>query len=349
MTTTLADEEGHRSRARSWNHPRTWLTIAALTAAYLVLQWSVLPTIHWGDTLRVFLYATTWPDVPIDHHALRIGLIGPTWLSQQLLGYGQVAFYAVSFAFGIALVVGMYAAGRALFDETVGIVASLTLLLSPYVVDTERFLTSGLILPDLPSAAIFTLGVAALVTAIRRESGRWQQGLLVTAGLLFGSAYLIREFVPAMFVIIPLAFLLWRVPLRRLGWVLGPMLLIWLGESTLNAIVHGDALIRLNVSSEHGRVLEDPVTTTETLRFWWRAFTDSNRGMLLVGMLGLNVAGVAFFRDRRLVLTLAWFGSLFIALLALGGLLDARSPALRIVLTRYWFPVFPALVLGGIG
>jgi 4-amino-4-deoxy-L-arabinose transferase-like glycosyltransferase len=332
-----------------WGRARVWVPLATLIVAYLVVQWSVLPPIHWGDTLRVFRYAASWPDVPTDHHALRIGLLLPTRLAQTLLGYGQAAFYTVAFAAGATLVVGTYVAGRVLFGRFAAIVATLAMLTSPYVVDTERFLTSGLILPDLPSAAVFTLGVGLLVHALQDESRRSQQVTLVLAGVALAGAYLIREFTPAMYVIVPLAFVLWRVPLRRMTWLVAPMLVIWGLEALTNLIVHGDSLIRLRVSSEHGGVLDEAQTAGDTFRLWLRAFTDSNRGQLLLVCLGLNVVGAAVFRDRRLVLTLAWFTSMFVALLALGGLLEPRSPSLRIVLTRYWFPVFPALVLGGVG
>ena len=335
--------------SRGWAQPRVWGPLAGLVATYIVIQWSVLPEIHWGDTLRVFRYAEAWPNVPIDHHALRIGLVWPTRLAQELFGYGQAAFYVVSFGFGVLLVVGMYVTGRVMFGRGVAVVATLVMLLSPYVVDTERFLTSGLILPDLSSAAVFTLGVGLLLIALHEEDQQGQQRMLVLAGATLAVAYLVREFTPAMYVVVPVAFVLWKVPLRRMVWVVGPMLAVLGIELVTNALIHGDPLIRLRVSSEHGRLLEDPQTVRETIGMFVRAFTDSHRGQLLLVCLGLNVVGAAVFRDRRLVLTLVWFTSMFLALLALGGLLDPRSPALRIVLTRYWFPVFPALVLGGIG
>lgn len=331
-----------------WREPRVWGPLAALVVIYLVIQWSVLPEIHWGDTLRVFRYAASWPDVPTDHHALRIGLLWPTRLAQEVFGYGQAAFYIVSFGAGVVLVVGMYITGRVMFGRLVAGAATLVMLLSPYVVNTERFLTSGLILPDLPSAAVFTLGVGLLLHALH-DDGRRQQQALVLAGVTLAVAYLVREFTPAMYVVVPVAFLLWKVPLRRMGWVIAPMLLVLGVEFAVNAVVHGDPLIRLRVSSEHGRLLQEPQTAGETFRMWVHAFTESNRGQLLLACLGLNAVGAVVFRDRRLVLTLVWFTSMFVALLALGGLLDPRSPSLRIVLTRYWFPVFPALVLGGIG
>lgn len=44
----------------------------------------------------------------------------------------------------------------------------------------------------------------------------------------------------------------------------------------------------------------------------------------------------------------AWILLLWAPLTLLGGLLDPAQPKLRLQLTRYWFPVFPAVFLGGV-
>jgi hypothetical protein len=329
-----------------------WAPMVGLLALYMLVQLAVLPEIHWGDTLRVYGYATTWPDTTLDHHALRLGVTLPTILSQRLFGYGAFSFYLVAISYGLLLVAGTYLTGRRLFGTAAGVAATVALIMSPYVVQPERFLTSGLILPDLPAAAAFTFGVAYLLRGLEHDQHappHAQHRAFVIAGLSFGLAYLVREYVPVMYLTIPIAFLLWHVPLRRMAWVAGPMAGILAFELGVNALVHGDALARFHVAGAHGDPLASPITTGETVGLWLQAFNEPAADQLLFVCLVLLLLSAIVTRDRRPVLLVVWFGSLLAAMLALGGLLDPAAPSLRIVLTRYWFPVFPALLIGGVG
>ncbi|WP_395105805.1 hypothetical protein [Actinomadura sp. SCN-SB] len=70
-------------------------------------------------------------------------------------------------------------------------------------------------------------------------------------------------------------------------------------------------------------------------------------GRLLVGLIGLTLAG-ALVRPRRLALLAGACLLTWVPLTLLGGVIDPSAPKLRLQLIRYWFPIFPAFVLGGL-
>lgn len=353
---------------RSLRDPVVWVPLLLLVLGAVAVQWSVLQPPHWGDSLRVFDYAVTWPEVPVDghvrragfevdQHSLRVGVLWPVMAAQAVFGYGQGAYYVVAFGFGVLLVVGVHLVARELFGHLVAVAAAGALVLSPYVTDTERFLTTGLVLPDVPSAGLVALGFAALLAALRRpEQRRRARLLLVTASLLLAGAYLVREYVVVLYVVVPFAFLAWRVPLRRIGWVVAPMLAVLAGELVINGLLFGDPLVRLVVALGHDGFqfsggapgTGTPATRLDVVRQSARALQDGSHGGLLVVAGALLAGGTAWLRDRRLGLLCVWAGSLTLVLLLAGGLIDPASPALPLRLTRYWLPLVPALLVGGV-
>src|SRR5205823_327157 len=51
---------------------------------------------------------------------------------------------------------------------------------------------------------------------------------------------------------------------------------------------------------------------------------------------------------RRAGVFALWIAMLWVPLTLLGGVLDPAHPKLRLQLLRYWYPLFPAFVLGGV-
>jgi hypothetical protein len=151
-----------------------------------------------------------------------------------------------------------------------------------------------------------------------------------------------------MFVAIPLYFLLLRIPWRRLVVTALPMLGLLGFELVHNAIVYGDPFIRLTVTGEHGGRRTSPLPLGEVLSGFATAMGSDRLGWLFLAGLALTVVGVAVFRDRRLVLLLVWFLSLWLPLTLLGGLIDPWEPNLRVFLVRYWTAVFAPLLVGGL-
>ncbi|MBW8481644.1 glycosyltransferase family 39 protein [Actinomadura sp. PM05-2] len=338
-----------------------WLSLL-VAAASLAVLWAILPPPLYADPYYVFTAGHLWPHIDLDkepfldvpHQVTRMGLVLPVKLAQLLLGDGQAAYTAVAAASGCLFFVGCYLAVRSLFGDAVGLTATALLLVHPFFVSVSPYghdvtWSTGAVLPDMPGAGLFALGVAGLVVAARR-TGRRQLWLLAAAGLCFGSAFLAREFLAFMYIAIPFMMLLLRIPLRRIVVVAGPMLGTLAVNLLHNLAVFGDPLIELRSAAEHGGAPSEPVTRALALGSFFRAMLDwSPLGALFIAALALNIVGWALTRDRRLALTLVWFAALWAPLTLLSGLLDPHDISLRGWLARYWFAVLPALAAGGLG
>ncbi|HEY6597543.1 MAG TPA: glycosyltransferase family 39 protein [Asanoa sp.] len=331
------------------------LTVAAALSG-VVLTLVVLPPPQVFDSYYVWEAGRLWPNIPYDfpvlHHAMRLGTVLPARLAQMVFGLDQASVVAASAALIGVFTAGIYATGRALFNDRVGLIALALVIVSPFLTLVDgftRFTTAstGSLYPDAPAGGEFALGVAALVVASRRR-GRRQLGWLVAAGVCFGVAYLTREFVAFMFVAIPVFFVLLRIPWRRMVAPIVPMLAILGAELAINYAIYGDALARLHVAEEHGIRRAVPLTLWYVLGGYFNGMATHPLGWIFTLGLVLTVVGVLVFRDRRLILLLVWFVSLWLPLTLVGGLLDPYQPSLRVHLVRYWFPVLPAVTVGGV-
>lgn len=345
----IPPEQHSRRAART-----TWALGGALLLVHLVVTLMVRPHPRWNDGIFVLNDAAAFPELSrpeLDHHALRIGTIFPTRLFLELFGYGQVSYYAWPFLTGLLLVAAVYALGTALFGRWAAAAATVLLIFHPVLVDTvirqgQERMTSWQLLPDVPSTAFFTLGLALLVTGVRRRpdaSAWWFMG----AGLAFGWAYLVRELAVFVFPVIALTLLMWRAPLRRWLQVAVPMLACLGLELVNNALVHGDALIRLKVGSEHGSPIAGLTRTDALLRFP-RAVIGYPQTAVVLASFVLMVLGALLVRRRGPghLLMLAWFVSMWLPLSLASGLLDPGFIRINASLMRYWVPVLPALCLG---
>lgn len=321
-----------------------------LAAAFAVVQFTYLRPPSSQDGMHYFERAAAWPDVPLDHWSLRVGLLLPVRLLQTLLGYSRAAYYALPLAAGGLLVLSTYWLGRLLFVPAVGVAAALLLLFS------HAFLnSSSILLPDHTGAALLTAAVALLVfTASRPEAAGWsarRHTLLVLAGLLLGWAYLVREYVVFVFPVVAAVFWCYRLPWRKLAWVAAPAAAVFAGEVVLNLVVHGSPLERLLVSGGHGgRRSSITDTRLDALTRLPRALADAPGGATLLVALVLMAAGLAWTRtrrDRRFLVVAAWFTAFWVPFTLGTGLVD---PSFRFVIAdklRYWLPVAPAVVVGG--
>ena len=100
------------------------------------MTFQVRPHPRWNDGIFVLNDARDFPDVPLDHHALRIGNLLPVRAFLELFGYGQVAYYAWPFVTAILLVVAVFALGVVLFDRWTAAAATVLLIFHPVLVDT---------------------------------------------------------------------------------------------------------------------------------------------------------------------------------------------------------------------
>ncbi len=363
-TTPASDEAVRR---RSLLVAPAWLIGLLLVLLHLAVTFQVRPYPRWNDGIFVLQRARDFPDVPLDHHSLRIGNIIPVRGFLEVFGYGQWAYYAWPFLAGILLVVAVFGLGVVLFDRWTAAVATVLLIIHPVLVDTmisagsER-MTSWQLLPDIPSTAFITLGFALLIGAAQRRPGRRDEGpadlrpgdaaptwWFLVVGFCFGWAYLVRELSVFFYPLLVGALLAWRLPWRRWVQVAVPMLGALALELVLAQWAHGDALARLKVDSEHGSAPLSPLTRADALLRFPRIVEVYPGTLMVLTTLLLTVLGALVVRRRAHLLLLAWFLVVWVPLTLVSGLLDPGFIRINASLMRYWIPVLPALVLGSAG
>ncbi len=336
-----------------------------LVALYgVLLLWNLSvpqPVDHsrYMDAARAF---PSRPHDPIfDHQYLRIGLTAPTALVMKVFGYSEVTYHAFPVAAALLLFASVYAIGCVMFDRVVGALSATVLALIGIIVVAGTEL-----LPDLPATALFTAAIA-LTVGLREGLVPYRRTVLVVVGVLLGWSYLTREFIIFDW---PLALILvWR----RIGrwewlWAAVPVALTGAGEMALNAHLYGDPLARLHADSGLGNLPSQPgvAATFHNLPLWvylWRLPQQLIRsaegpGLLVLLFLALVTGLVVAVRrlrgrtpvpgERNAGVFAPWILLMWVPLTLLGGVLDPAHPKLRLQLLRYWYPVFPAFVLGGV-
>lgn len=328
-----------------------------------VMLWHLRPP-YPSDQLHYLAAGAAFPDAPdteLAHQVLRFGVTAPTRLAIAVFGYSQAAYYAVPVAASLLLLGATYALGALLFARTVGVAAAAVVITS-----TPIFLDVSDLLPDVLAAGLFAAAVAIAV-AVRRGLVAPRPSVLLTIGLLLGWSYLTREFI--VFVWPLVLALLWG-PLgasgrpRRAGllWLVAPVAGCAAVEAVLCWYAYGDPLARLWAVAGHGRAPSPPEIAatyrdkprTEYLRRLWDTLAGYPpqgpypEGWWTRGLLVLTAAA-GLVRPRRFGMLLGWCLLLWVPLTLLGGVLDPQAPKLRLQLVRYWFPIFPAFVLGGLG
>ncbi len=356
-TATVSPGDASPSGAARPSRPRTflpglptWVIALGVVLLHLVVTFLVRPAPRWNDGIFVLNDARSFPHVPLDHHALRIGTILPTRLFLEVFGYGQVTYYAWPFLTGIMLVVAVLALGAVLFDRWVGAVAAVLLVFHPVLVDTvitngtER-MTSWQLLPDIPSTAFVTTGFALMIAATRRE-GRAATRWFLLAGFCFGWAYLVRELSVFFYPLVVAVLVVWRARMARWVQVALPMLGALVLEMVLAQWAHGDPLARLKVDGEHGSAPLSPITRLDALLRFPRIVEVYPQTLLVLTSFVLMVLGALVVRRREHVLLLGWFLVIWVPLTLVSGLLDPGFIRINASLMRYWVPVLPALVIG---
>jgi hypothetical protein len=358
QATETAPPRPTRSKSGAFDRLPTWGLGLGLVVLHLAVTLQVRPHPRWNDGIFVLNDAASFPETTreLDHHALRIGNILPVRAFLELFGYGQVAYYAWPFVTGILLVVAVFALGTVLFGRWTGAAATVLLIFHPALVDTvirsgrER-MTSWQLLPDIPSTAFFTLGLALLVAAAQRRGAGGRAGAgapawwFLVAGFCFGWAYLVRELAVFVFPVVLVVMLAWRLPLRRWVQVAAPMLGCLALELVVNAWAHGDPLVRLKVGGEHGSPIENLTRMDALLRFP-RAVEGYPQTTVVLASFVLTVLGAVLVRRRGHVLMLVWFVSMWLPLSLASGLIDPGFIRINASLMRYWVPVMPSLCLG---
>ena len=258
--------------------------------------------------------------VPDSAYSIRYGFVLPIALSIKLLGISDFALSLYPLASSLIIIALAYDIGIRLSGRSVGLVAALLLATLPLNVFQATDLHA-----DLPMsmwlALTFWLFLRGANGAQRAQS--WCFGL---AGLAFGLAYLTKlttvVFIPAL-----VALAVYNRPLKRSGWALIVLAVIFALESASYYLVTGDVHHRIHAemaAGEHAR--EVGMVYPDRLHNIWLAFSEIPKLILIpYPVSGQTDFGyhfillpVAFIwiirRPDRPVQLLIWFVLLYLAL-----------------------------------
>ena len=354
--TTAEPKRGAAATAASRRLRReVLLTVVAGALAlgvYAVVQLLLLEGPRPYDPSKYFATAVEFPHVPRDLFTQRIGLVAPVRLAVLAFGPSEASLYAVPIASGLLLAAAVYATMLVLFgDRLAAALAALVTVLNP-----SYLVNSSFIFPDTTAAATFSAGILCLILGAGRAgavAGRRANVAAACAGVLFGWTYLVREFSPVLLPVVVVAIVLLRYPPRRAALVAAAACATAALELVYGLVRYGDPLAHLHdllqrggqvpVQGELDSVL-DVLLALPRVLLTWRA------GWAFVLLLLVFLVAAAVLHDRRLWLLAGWcFG--FWAFMTAVGL--ASLPSGRWILNvssiRYWYPLFPPLVMGAFG
>jgi hypothetical protein len=336
-----------------------WLTGVIVLILYAIVQFAFLQGPYPFDSAKYFSTAVDFPTVPPDIWTLRIGLVFPVTAAVRLFGPSEAALYMVPILVGLLLAAAVYGTMLLLFrDRVLAAAASLVTVLN-----TNYLFKSSSIFPDTTGAASFAAGFFCLVAAARADEQRrrWAPTVFaVLSGMLFGWTYLIREFSLVLIPAVVAGLMLLRYPLRRAAVLLGAAVLTVGSELLYGFLRYQEPLIHARIlRAERQRPPRTSEAVLEHIQGQLDSFLDTiivfprlllawQTGWTLLLLIVLFFAGLALrFRDRRMWLLAVWCFSFWITMAILGlGTLPSGRWIVNITIIRYWYPIFPPLVMG---
>jgi hypothetical protein len=367
VTTLLEPLRLTRTAPEEPRHPRLvhdWLLVAALVACYAALQSAFVRPPQVSDQLHYLVDAANLPQVTWPaHQALRIGLTIPVWILTRVFGYSEAAYYGVPYLTGATLVASTYWLGRLLDSRAAGVLSGLLIVVNPLVLDE-----SSQLLPDLPAATLMMVAVTVLLwqwrrTGVSAELTTTVRVVLVGVGALLGWAYLVREFIVFWYPVVVLVIVVLRLP--RAWWlrIAAGFAGAFVFELAWGLVFLGNPFARIwaalhQPASEPWRVVQRtdliargviPDTHLEMLTALPRAVAEFRAGWILLVLFVVLLVAAVMLRAPGLRLLALWTAlplGLLMAAIQFAWLFDNRI--LRAEKLRYWLPVLPPLVVGGV-
>jgi len=308
--------------------------------------------------MEYYFTATKFPHLisPPNHWGMRIGLILPVAVLFRIFGHAEITYYTVPLFSILFLVIAVYFLGSGISNRLVGMVSALWISLAPV------FLYQSMqLLPDIPATACIVVGfalIASLEKFNRHGEKEYKQRdlflLYLLVGLIFGYAYLIKEYFLIFIALIPIAFWAFKISYRNLQPVAVGVLLIFFAEAIFNFVFYHDILVRLST-----------VNPRETVGHIERDFKDilmylpnflkmkGGEGTLVLSIIALiHFIVQSFNKNRKVIFLFIWV--LFIFFIFTGiSLLPVifsweNSVLLRLHILRYWALILPPFVIGGV-
>lgn len=333
------------------------MCLAAVALFSLIIQLFFISPPIMSDDMEYYFWATRFPNMPESpsHWSLRTGLILPVAVLYRIFGHAELVYYIVPVLSVLALTCGTYWLGSRLFNHRVGFIAAIWLVTIP------NFLKeSSLLLPDIPATVCVVIGFCILSTLMDRpeedESGITQSHSpwwFFLAGVFFGWAYLIKEYYLLFIVVIPFAFIFFKLPWKRIILVAAGMAVTFSVEAILGLILYGNPLIRLMTAEPRetlGFIERDVVRIIAYFpRLIRQQGGQGSLGLVTVGLIAMITGLIR--RDWKFSFLAAWVFITY-GLFTTVGLLPALfawegEVLLRLHKFRYWILILPPLFIAG--
>jgi hypothetical protein len=348
-----------RPRRASW---LDWMAGAVTVALYLAIQLVFLQGPHPFDASWYFRTGLDFPDVAPDLFTLRIGLLAPVRAGVLIFGPSEAALYLVPLLSGMALVGAVFATMFLLFRNRV-LAAAAALVTG---LNVNYLLNSSQIFPDLTATATFTAAFLCLLIGAPRPDSSAKSWLptaaVVCAGALLGWSYLVREFSPILLPAVAALVFLLHYSLRRVAMLAGVALATVSLELLYGWLYMDDPFVHARLLLDRGdaEVVDGEVriayiqdqlgSLLDTLLVFPRLLLAWDTGWVFILLAGLLLLALVLLRDRRLWVLAIWFLSFLVAMALIGlGSFSSGRWILNVTNIRYWYPIFPPLVMGAFG
>jgi len=307
-----------------------------------------------SDQMEYYITAVRFPHLPEKANiaSMRLGLILPVAAVYRIFGHSEITYYSISLLTSAILGVSMYFFGSGAASRRVGVLSAIWILLIPNVL-----LWTGHLLPDVPSAAAFTTGIALLVSTHPVNSQMKplpkKSWIYFGAGLLFGWAYLAKEYIAVLFVLIPILFRVLDIPKKYLIPTAAGMLLMLGLEMVIGQIYYQNPLIRFLAASPRETAGHIETDVSLIVGYFPRLLNRRGGvGTTILSAIGTAGSLILAFRKKRIFLFLFLWTAIFYIFFTLMGLLPVIFSWEDIVLLRlhkfrYWIPILPPLIISG--
>ncbi len=339
---------------------RNHFTLFLLIALSIIIQiYSICPPVL-SDQLQYYGFAASFPQYPVtpSHWSLRFGLIFPVALIYRIFGYSEISYYFIPTLGLILLTLVIFKLGEKLFSYRIGIISALWFMTMPGILKE-----SGNLLPDIPATLCIAGGFFVLLNIISTNDLKEQPKerdisnfrlFSMFAGILFGWAYLTKEYFLIFLLLVPIFFFTFSIPWKYLiNFFLGFFLIISV-ELLLGTIFYRDPFIRLLTAQPRETWGEIERNVKVILTNLPILMVEEGNFLSLSLMIFFTSGSLIRIHQRncKYLFLFSW------ALLVFGfftglGLLPivlnwGNEVVLRTHIFRYWIPILPPIIIGGI-
>jgi len=324
----------------------------------IIVQLILITPPYLSDQMEYYFTATKFPHLqsPPNHWGMRIGLILPVAVLFRIFGHAEITYYTIPLISILILVIAVYFLGSRIAGRQVGMISALWISLAPV------FLFQSMqLLPDIPGTSAIVVGFAFISCIDRMKSQRRNQLsqnalflFYILAGLIFGYAYLIKEYFLIFVLFIPIAFWAFNIPWRNLLPVAIGVLLIFFVEAVFNIIFYQNPLVRLST-----------INPRETVGHIERDFKDiimylpnflnmkGGEGTLVLSIIALiHFIVQSIKKNQGIIFLFCWvlYVFLFFTGISLLPVIFSweKSVLLRLHILRYWALILPPIIIGGV-